>query len=323
MSDNFRRFLLYFRPTETYFRLVPPDMRRSAEPGPTGTYPIAFDSLLNTPLFDKFDSQGLPLRYDPTSRKYYYLYSKLFTWGLGHWQRYVATNDATHLSQLLNVLDYVRKTAQLEDGSILLRREIIGSGHVGPISAMDQGVAMSLFCKAWWATKTTKYLDQAYGCLGAFERDVDHEGIIGRIPQLGIPWYEEDTSRPLRHILNGMVFAVWGLYDLWKSTGDEAVHRAFETGINSIERALPSFDAGFWSLYYLADKGRNYLASMKYHNTHIVQLRALETQTGNSVLGEYSRRFSSYAANPVFRVGAMFEMMRVKLISLLKRGTIE
>ena len=323
MNEYIRKALLYLGPTETYFRPVEHERTWLIDPGPAGPYPVVYDVFLDTGLFDQFDTCGLPLARDSRSGRYFHLYSRLFAWGLAHWQRYLSTGDECHVNDMLSVCEYVRNTGLQADGSVLLRREVIGKGHVGELSAMDQGLAMSLFCRAWWVTKDDTWLDSARACLGAFVRDVDHDGVVGKIPVLDAVWFEESTTRPLKHILNGMVWALWGLLDLSVTAGETTARRKFDLGIMSLARALPLYDNGYWSLYFIADEFPNYIASMKYHNCHIVQLRILESQTGAGVLGEYSSRFSHYASSPCCRLRAAAVMTGAKIRSYLTDGTVD
>jgi len=114
---------------------------------------------------------------------------------------------------------------------------------------MSQGEAMSVLCRAWQETGQERYLKAAMGVFGVFELPVEHDGVLGYISRIGVPWYEEDVALPLRHILNGMVYALWGLRDLFIVCEDRRTGRCFEDSGSSVIAALPSYDSGFWSWF--------------------------------------------------------------------------
>ena len=141
--------------------------------------------------------------------------------------------------------------------------------------------------------------------LDAFEVPVEDDGVMGVVEPGNVHWYEEYPGNPLYpHVLNGMIAALWGLRDLFVLNADARAKKLFDAGVDSIARALPRFDTGYWSLYSLAGSRGAYLASMKYHAVHITQLRILAAQTGRAELQATADRFVGYARNPLNRIHA-------------------
>jgi hypothetical protein len=113
-------------------------------------------------------------------------------------------------------------------------------------------------------------------------------------------------------VLNGMVFAIWGLRDVALLTGYRHLEELWRDGVESILIALPSFDSGFWSWYSIAETGKPYIASMMYHNLHIAQLTALWQQTGRPDFRQWAERWRSYSGRQICRARAAFDMARAK-----------
>ena len=112
---------------------------------------------------------------------------------------------------------------------------------------MAQGRALSVLTRAWQCTAAAKYSESARRALAAFSVPIERGGITdtydGRIT------YEEYPARPAPHVLNGMIFALFGVWDVVRAQPDEG-HAAeiFERGAATVEALLPRYDTGWWSL---------------------------------------------------------------------------
>lgn len=88
---------------------------------------------------------------------------------------------------------------------------------------------------------------------------------------------EEIPLEPPNTILNGWIFALYGLYDYLleakdQDGGNTQVDESLQASLRALLATLPQFNAGFWSYY---DTSGN-LASPFYQQLHIAQLKALE-----------------------------------------------
>ena len=119
--------------------------------------------------------------------------------------------------------------------------------------------------------------------------------------------YEEYPAQPAPHVLNGMIFALFGLWDLVRALPDDARAAAiFERGVATVEALLPLYDTGWWSLYDLyhleVATPRN-PCSTHYHDIHVKQLRVMHAITGRKSFEEFARRWAAYedgARGPCF-----------------------
>jgi len=101
-------------------------------------------------------------------------------------------------------------------------------------------------------------------------------------------WYEEyaSPSSIRSHVLNGHIFALEGIYELYTLTKDDMARKLFQEEMNELKRHIHEYDAGSWTYY---DRLKN-MANWKYHNLHIKQMDYLWKTTGNVLFKKYSKR---------------------------------
>lgn len=160
----------------------------------------------------------------------------------------------------------------------------------GWISAMGQGQAISTLVRAHSLTGEERYLDlarQAFGplrmpvCEGGAQREIDGAVVLEEYP----------TTAPCA-VLNGWIFALWGVHELAIATGDVEPRTLFERSAAGVVELLPRYELGWWSRYSLYDHGeRPDLAKPFYQRLHPVMLEGLQLITHDPVLGEYARRW--------------------------------
>ncbi len=169
-------------------------------------------------------------------------------------------------------------------------------------SAMAQGFGLSGLMRAYQYTDNQVYLETAQKALKSFEVSVYDGGVMAKDDR-GNTFYEEIPSLPPHHILNGHIFALFGLHDYYRATGCEQARLLFEAGAEAVRNRLPDYDAGFWSRYSLDPNPtwRNHwnIASPIYQAVHIDQLRFLEYITGDHSFGQWANRWQKQMSGPV------------------------
>ena len=179
-------------------------------------------------------------------------------------------------------------------------------------SGLAQGQGLSLLVRAATDTGQTRYADAADRAFRALTLEVAAGGVIVTDSE-GRVWIEEYIVDPPTHILNGFIWALWGVFDYMTWRGDASARALFERCVDTLEGNLSRYDAGFWSLYELNDDGPAMLASPYYHRLHIVQLRVLERMTGRACFGAVAKRWAAYRSRRVFRVRALAQKAWFKL----------
>jgi hypothetical protein len=309
-QEAIRKSLLYLQRTETYWRLSP-RIPGEATDAVIGHYPLDLRPRLRQGHFSHFDEAEIPLQ--PSPRGLVHNYTRICAFALAHWSLYLDRGERQDLRPIVAAADYLLETADSSQGDIRLRAERSGAGHTGPMSAMYQGEAISVLCRAHAITGQERYLEAAKLCLPSFQRPVSADGVVGTISGTSLTWYEEDVRAPLRHILNGMVYALWGLRDLAEYGGNQLARELHEQGSATLEEVITHFDSGWWSWYDLPEQGRPYIASMMYHNLHICQLRAVGREAGKERILRTAERFDEYARRPANRIRAALALAGAKL----------
>jgi hypothetical protein len=126
-------------------------------------------------------------------------------------------------------------------------------------------------------------------------------------------WIEEYLVNPPTHILNGMIWASWGVYDYVLATGDAAGRQLFDRIVQTLLHNLDRYDLGFWSLYEQSGTRLKMIASPFYHHLHIVQLRVMHELTGNGLFLQYADRWQRYAQSRARRAAAICYKSAFKL----------
>ena len=161
-------------------------------------------------------------------------------------------------------------------------------------SGQAQAIGIQALLRAHELTGDSAYLACARKSLQAFYVSVEAGGVADKEPSGGW-WYDKfaDRAGARPKVLNGMMFALLGMHDYYKTTNDSDAQFLFDKGIVSLKQHLHEYDAGDWSYY---DRlGRR--ASPKYHNIHIQQLSQLYVVTGDRLFGKYYERFIAYRDN--------------------------
>ena len=137
--------------------------------------------------------------------------------------------------------------------------------------------------------------------------EADPSGGVLATDAQGDVWIEEYLVDPPSHVLNGFIWALWGVLDYARWSGRPAAAVLWEACVKTLEARVTDFDIGWWSLYEAANTEHRMLASLYYHRLHAVQLRVLHDLTGIATFVECAARFESYARRPVLRVRAFVE----------------
>ncbi|RAG85761.1 hypothetical protein DN069_09635 [Streptacidiphilus pinicola] len=141
---------------------------------------------------------------------------------------------------------------------------------VGPgwYSAMAQGLAVSVMLRGYAVTGEGSFLDACRGATELMLRPLSTGGCSHYDEPGRRPFLEECPSEPAGHILNGAIFALFGLLELGRHLGTvEVAGRAADR----IRDSLPGFDLGYWTRYDLRYRAP---ASLAYHCLHVSLLTA-------------------------------------------------
>ena len=171
-------------------------------------------------------------------------------------------------------------------------------------SGLAQGQAISLLVRAHAETEDQKYLDCAAQSFRSFLQPIESGGVVFTDEQGNI-WFEEYILPVPTHILNGFIWAAWGVYDYFLATGSAEAVNLFAEAIKTLQANLDRYDLGFWSRYELSGTVLPMIASPFYHRLHVTQLRVMHRITSEEVFARYASRWESYAQSPFKRTRAL------------------
>ena len=179
-------------------------------------------------------------------------------------------------------------------------------------SALAQGQGISVLVRAHKESGDERYLEAAERALASFFRPT-HAGGVAFTDDRGDLWFEEYIVSPPTHILNGFIWAGWGVYDYFLATSDRTVQELFSRAVETLLRNLDRYDLGFWSLYEQSGTRLPMVASHFYHQLHIVQLRIMRRLTGEDKFARVADRWESYSRSRSKRTRALFYKTAFKL----------
>ena len=150
-----------------------------------------------------------------------------------------------------------------------------------PYGAMAQGEGVSVLVRAYIYSGDYKYLEAAKKAIDFMLTDLHDGGTTEYSGEEVVFW--EYTNQPV--VMNGWIFAWWGLYDYVLATKDKGLYKEkLNKSQKSLLAHLPRFKKSYWSLYDFDGK----FASPFYHNLHIAQMQAMYDITGDIVFKEYA-----------------------------------
>jgi hypothetical protein len=157
-----------------------------------------------------------------------------------------------------------------------------------------------------------KYVNCAALAFRSFLADVASGGVRFVDAEKNI-WFEEYLVSPPTHILNGFIWAAWGVYDYFLATGSREAMGLFAAAVKTLDANLGRYDLGFWSRYELSGTLLPMIASPFYHRLHVTQLRVMHRITSEKTFAQYAERWESFAQSRSKRSRALFYKGAFKL----------
>jgi hypothetical protein len=273
--------------------------------GSKADYAGPFDQS-SVPLLDYRGALGR--QYNPIAISQY---------GLGNYNLYVRTQDTHRRTKFLGIADWLVSTLIPNSAGVHVWMHNFDWDYRDRLcapwySGLAQGAGISVLLRAYQMTGDQAYFEAARNAFRSFTIDVSEGGVACHDEQ-GRLWFEEYIVSPPTHILNGFMWALWGVYDYFVASGDVRARELFDSAVQTLHGRLSDFDTGFWSLYEQSGTRLRMIASPFYHSLHIVQLRVMERLTGDKIFGEFADRWNSYRASRMNRMRALVQKALFKL----------
>lgn len=216
----------------------------------------------------------------------------VFQYALGAYDLFLLNEDKGMLERALVCAEWALDVQQKNGGWLTFDYVY----PEAPYSAMSVGEGISLLCRAYIATNEDKYKVAAEKALSYLTTPLDKGGVCS-YDNNGISFFE-CTNQSL--ILNGWIFAYWGVYDFWLLFKSPEVKVILDSATKALANSISIYDKKYWSRYNLSGM----ISSPFYHRLHIAQLNVLYMQTGEVLFKHYADKWASYLSNPMFKLFA-------------------
>jgi hypothetical protein len=292
-----------------------PEANRDATFGALGEYYMSF--VQKADYSGYHDPAGIPmldyrgdlgLQYNPIA---------IAQWGLGNYNQLLRTNREARKEDFLRAADWLCANLEQNSFGIWVWQHHFDWEYRSRLkapwwSALSQGQGISLLLRAHRETGAECYRRIADLAFEAFLRPVDKGGVTFT-DNAGNVWFEEYVVSPPTHILNGFIWAAWGVYDYFLATREHSARELFQAAVTTLRTNLQHYDLGFWSLYEQSGTWFPMVASSFYHRLHIAQLRVLQRMTGDAFFARFADRWESYAGDRSKRTRALWYKTAFKL----------
>lgn len=312
-----RIFSAYLRPASSQLKFWHdvPSVNEGASIHQLGEYYMGFEEKA---AYDgPFDSQGVPLldyrgrlgqQYNPIA---------VAQWGLGNYNLAQRSGDASHQQKFAKAAEWLCRNLEPNRCGVLVWNHHFDWEYRERLkapwcSALAQGQGISLLVRAHCQTGNDDYLQAAQHAFLSLLLPIEKGG-VQFADERGDLWLEEYLVSPPTHILNGFIWALWGVYDYYLATSDLRAHDLFYRCAQTLVRNLDRYDLGYWSLYELSGARLPMVASPFYHRLHVVQLRILGHLTGVSRFAHVAENWENYGRSRAKRARALCYKSAFKL----------
>jgi heparosan-N-sulfate-glucuronate 5-epimerase len=270
-----------------------------------------------------FDASGIPLldyhgtiglQYNPIA---------IAQWGLANYNIFGETREPARKKAVLKSAEWLAENLERNSHGLWVwnhhfdweYRDLLKAPWY---SGLAQGQGVSLLLRAHGISGDRKYKDAADAAFVSLTRPISDGGVLFEDADRNL-WIEEYVVDPPTHILNGFIWALWGVFDYALATSDRAAQEVFARGVETLRRSLTAYDTGYWSLYELtattAASKLKMIASPFYHRLHTVQLRVMTEMTGDDCFSAVAKRWEQYARSGKNRARALAEKSAFKLLN--------
>jgi hypothetical protein len=292
-----------------------PSLNANASPRELGEYYMNFDKKADYP--GDYDDAGVPLldyhgqigkQYNPIA---------IAQWGLGNYNLFHSNGDKARQQKFLKASDWLCDHLERNRCGVWVWHHQFDWEYRDTLkrpwySGLAQGQGISLLIRAHHQTRQPEYLYAAQKAFSSFLLPIEDGGVTFTDDR-GDLWFEEYMVNPPTHILNGFIWAAWGVYDYFLGSGDPTAQSLFQQAVGTLSNNLDSYDLGFWSLYEQSGTRLKMVASPFYHQLHIVQLRAMHRLTGEAKFAEFADRWDGYTQSRTKRTRALCYKSAFKL----------
>lgn len=270
-----------------------------------GNYYI--DLTAKTKYKGPFDSNGVPVldyfgyigrQYNPCA---------IAQWGIGGFQRFIEGEPEAE-AVIRTATNWLKANLEVDShgrGFWWYRFDFDAYGLKAPWgSALAQAQGISLLLRAHRLWGEDRDLEVAKQACAAMLAPVSEGGLCLKFDDYTV--LEEVVSDRPTVILDGFMFAIFGLFDYCYVVDDANAKNILKNCLSTLEKLLPMFDLKYWSRADLYSLNPPMPSSLFYHRLHVAQLAVLGDLTGNTKFQDFSRMWAVVLDKPINRYRAFF-----------------
>lgn len=271
---------------------------------PSGLHGYFNDLTSKTRHRGLYDRDGLPLLTESRGRPFYHPVV-ICQWGLGHYDLFLLSGQEVHLALFTRAAEWLIRNQDPEGGwtcfdlgtarpVAAVRTGVPYGWHsaTSPYSALAQGEAVSLLVRASEISRRREFSDAARAAWRLMTLPEDAGGVCSHSSRG--PRFLEVPGKGNVPILNGWIFAMFGVWDFWLCTKELGALEFFDQCYVSLAMHLADFDLTWWSAYDLD----GHVAKPFYHHLHVAQLSALCAIRGDAAVSAIAARWKRAATAP-------------------------
>lgn len=231
-----------------------------------------------------YDEKGIPLVINYDGNKVYFP-TTISQYALGSYDLFLMKKKQFFYDQFINSVNWLMKNQDSQGGWN------VNNLLTCKYSAMTQGEGVSVITRAFLESSDVKYLEASVKASELMLKSINNGGTARYITNK--LYLEEIAKIEPSLILNGWIFAIFGLFDIAKLTKDKKYINMLNITLKTLENELDNYDCGYWSYYDQC----GHLASPFYHRLHIAQLNVLYDLFNIKKFNVMSERWESYSLN--------------------------
>ena len=293
-----------------------PQINPNLEIGSLGPYYMLFHKKAEYEGY--YDEKGIPmlnyqgvigLQYNPIA---------IAQWGLGNYNLWCETKATNYFDNFIKCADWLVENLEENANGLKVWMHYFDFEYRDTLkspwySGLAQGQGISVLVRALKETKVEKYSLAAQDAFQPFLAP-SHKGGVTYLDSRNNKWIEEYIVHPPTHILNGFIWALWGVYDYAIQLNNEEAKNLFNDYKKTLINELDSYDTGYWSLYEHSGTWMKMVTSSFYHQLHISQLKIMYLLTNDVIFIQFSNKWEKYLKNKTYKLFSLIHKIIFKVI---------
>jgi hypothetical protein len=224
--------------------------------------------------YGDFDTNGLPMVGYGNKAEYFCINLAQFAFAV-HDVWWHDRNQVEYRNMLDTLLDWFESNKAPAQKGVCWRIPFPNEKYgipAGYPSAMAQGEIISFYTRMYQLTGRQELLNTAMEAFDFLQLEVNQGG-VRRQDKQGLIWLEEFPLDSPSYVLNGFIYTLFGLVDLYRASNRQEVKLEIDRCLLSLKHYLPHFSLWYWPIYDL--QRRELIMNYYLRNVYIPQMQAL------------------------------------------------